>query len=233
VLCVSRYTEGRLLERVPWARTGLVPEGVEFERFQRQADESLVPSGRYLLSVGPVKERKGYRVSLEAFIRLKERVPDLQYCIVGMTHDEGFHGELLQMLERAGMADSVHFLGQVPDEQLIALYRGCSLFVLTPLTLDTQFEGFGLIYLEANSCERPVVGARGCGAEEAIVDGETGFLVPPADAGATAAAMEKLLADPDLAARMGASGRERARLMTWDVTAEKLVEEYEAGLSDE
>jgi len=75
-----------------------------------------------------------------------------------------------------------------------------------------------------------VVGARGCGAEEAIVDGETGFLVPPADAEATAIAMEKLLSDPDLAASMGRTGMERARLMTWDVTAEKLVEEYAAAL---
>ncbi len=230
VLCVSGYTERRLKERVPRVRSGTVPEGVEFERFQAPVDQTLAPSGRYVLSVGPIKERKGYGVSIEAFALLSRAYPDLRYYVVGMVHEEGFHRELLSKLERAGLADRVRFLGQVPDEHLIALYRGCSLFVLTPLTLGTQFEGFGLIYLEANACGKPVVGARGCGAEEAIVDGETGFLVPAGDAAATAAAMERLLSDPALAARMGAAGRDRARLMSWDVTAEKVVQEYTAAL---
>ena len=105
-----------------------------------------------------------------------------------MIHDDDFHEQLLATARKAGVADSVHFLGQVPDEQLIALYRGCALFVLTPLTLGTQFEGFGLIYLEANSCGKPVVGSYGCGAEEAIVDGETGLLVPQGQPGGRGAA---------------------------------------------
>jgi phosphatidyl-myo-inositol dimannoside synthase len=231
VLCVSRYTESRLRERVRTARTGVVPEGVEYDRFQVPVDESVAPAGRYVLSVGPVKARKGYTISLEAFMQLKETAPDLHYYIVGMTHDEEFHRQLLDMVEKAGVTNSVHFLGQVPDEHLIALYRGCSVFVLTPQTIGTQFEGFGLIYLEANACGKPVVGSYGCGAEEAIVSGETGFLVPAGQPQATAEAVGKLLADPELAARMGAAGRERARLMSWDVTAGKLLEQYEAALS--
>jgi phosphatidylinositol alpha-1,6-mannosyltransferase len=230
VLCVSRYTERRLRDRVKTARTGIVPEGVEFDRFQRQVDESTAPAGRYILSVGPVKQRKGYSNSLEAFTLLKKTAPDLQYYIVGMTHDEDFHHHLLDMVERAGVADSVHFLGQVPDEQLIALYRGCSVFVLTPQTIGTQFEGFGLIYLEANACGKPVVGSYGCGAEEAIVDGETGFLVPAGQPEPTAEAIRKLLVDSELAIRMGAAGRERARLMSWDVTAQKIMEQYRLGV---
>ena len=230
VLCVSRYTERRLSERVKTARTAVVPEGVEFDRFQVPVDQSLAPSSRYVLSVGPVKARKGYTVSLEAFALLKRSFPDLHYYIVGMTHDEEFHQQLLGMVKRAGVADSVHFLGQVPDEHLIALYRGCSLFVLTPQTIGTQFEGFGLIYLEANACGKPVVGSYGCGAEEAIVNGETGFLVPAGQPEATAQAMERLLSNPGLAEQMGAAGRERAHLMSWDVTAAKLLEQYEEAL---
>ncbi len=230
VLCVSHYTEGRLREKVMTVRTATVPEGVEYDRFQVAVDQSAAPSGRYILSVGPVKARKGYTVSLEAFMLLKRTAPDLHYYIVGMTHDEEFHRQLLDMVEKAGVADSVHFLGQVPDEQLIALYRGCSLFVLTPQTIGTQFEGFGLIYLEANACGKPVVGSYGCGAEEAIIDGETGFLVPASQPEAVADAMGRLLADPEMAARMGSAGGERARLMSWDVTAKRVLEEYEEAL---
>lgn len=229
VLCVSHYTEGRLLERLPWVRSGTVPEGVEFDRFQVPVDQSRAPAGRYILSVGPIKERKGYAISIEAFTLLKDEFPDLHYYIVGMIHEQGFHQELQQKLEAAGVTDRVHFLGQVPDEQLIALYRGCAAFTLTPLTVGTQFEGFGLIYLEANSCGKAVVGSRGCGAEEAIADGETGYLVSAADPNATAAALRRILLDPSLARKMGEAGRQRAALMTWDVTAEKLLEQYETG----
>ena len=232
VLCVSHFTERRLTEKVNTVSTRVVPEGVDFERFQLPVDSSLVPEGRYILSVGPIKPRKGYSVSLEAFAIAKRQMPDLQYYIVGMVHDDSFHQQLLSVAQQAGVADSVHFLGQVPDDQLIALYRGCSLFTLTPLTLGTQFEGFGLIYLEANSCGKPVVGSYGCGAEEAIVDGETGLLVPPGQPEATASAMLRLLGDPVSADRMGATGQERARLMSWDVTAAKLIEQYERSLSE-
>ena len=228
VLCVSHFTERRLREKVSRVRTLVIPEGVDFDRFQASADPALVPDGRYLLSVGPIKPRKGYSVSLEAFALARKSVPDLRYYIVGMIHDDDFHRQLLDSAQKAGVADSVHFLGQVPDEQLIALYRGCSAFVLTPLTLGTQFEGFGLIYLEANACGRPVVGTYGCGAEEAIIDGETGFLVPQGQPEAAAQAIVRLLENPEMAERMGVTGYERARLMSWDVTAAKLMEHYQA-----
>ncbi|HEX2923564.1 MAG TPA: glycosyltransferase family 4 protein [Chloroflexota bacterium] len=231
VLCVSGFTERRLREKVSNVVTRVVPEGVDFERFQALADLSIAPSERYILSVGPIKPRKGYSVSLEAFTLAKKAVPDLQYYIVGMVHDDDFHQQLLGSARKAGIEDSVHFLGQVPDEQLRALYRGCQLFVLTPLTLGTQFEGFGLIYLEANACGKPVVGSYGCGAEEAIVDGETGILVPQGQPEAAAEAMVKLLKDPDMAARMGEAGYQRAGLMSWDVTAAKVIEQYEAALA--
>ncbi|MHB0869795.1 MAG: glycosyltransferase family 4 protein [Chloroflexota bacterium] len=230
VLCVSRFTERRLREKVNSVRTLVVPEGVDFERFQAPADPSLVPAGRYLLSVGPIKPRKGYGVSLEAFALAKKAAPDLHYYIVGMVHDGDFHQQLLASAKKWGITDSVHFLGQVPDEQLMALYRGCAAFMLTPLTLGTQFEGFGLIYLEANACGKPVVGTYGCGAEEAIVDGETGFLVSPGQPESAAAAITRLLENPEMARRMGETGYERARLMSWDVTAAKLVEHYRAAL---
>lgn len=231
VLCVSSYTEQRLKERVKEVSTGTLPEGVDFDRFQVSTPPSLTPPGRYILSVGPIKERKGYDTSLEAFALAKLRFPDLEYYIVGMVHDSEFHQSLLRHADVWGITESVHFLGQVPDEQLIALYRGCATFILTPVTLDAQFEGFGLIYLEAGACGRPVVGTLGCGAEEATVDGETGFLVPQRQAQAASDALTRILADPHLAGRMGAAGRERARLMSWDVTAAKLTTHYESALA--
>jgi glycosyltransferase involved in cell wall biosynthesis len=78
-----------------------------------------------------------------------------------------------------------------------------------------KFEGFGLVYLEAGAAGLPVIGTLGCGAEEAIVPGETGLLIPQADAGALAAALVRLLENPALRAEMGAAGRARAEAYSW------------------
>ncbi|MBN2471593.1 MAG: glycosyltransferase, partial [Anaerolineae bacterium] len=88
-------------------------------------------------------------------------------------------------------------------------------FALPAINVDDKFEGFGLVYLEAGAAGLPVIGTLGCGAEEAIVAGETGLLVPQSDAGALAAALGQLLADPALRARLGAAGRERAAAYSW------------------
>jgi phosphatidylinositol alpha-1,6-mannosyltransferase len=92
-------------------------------------------------------------------------------------------------------------------------------------------EGFGLVFLEANACGRPVVGARAGGVTDAIRDGETGLLVPPGDPPALAAALVRLLADPGLAARLGQQGRAYVeREGNWDRVAERLLGHMIEGL---
>ena len=86
----------------------------------------------------------------------------------------------------------------VPHEDLVQLYSHATAFVC-----PSVYEPFGLINLEAMACERPVVASAVGGIPEVVVDGETGFLVPPGDAEALASAMGRVLKDPAMAARMG------------------------------
>ncbi len=91
------------------------------------------------------------------------------------------------MRQRIGEKDPL--LGPVDEDVLLKKYRECTLFVLTPVNQGFFFEGFGLVFLEANACGKPVVASRGCGAEEPVIHNYNGLLVPQSDAEATAEAV--------------------------------------------
>ena len=227
LLPVSNFTRALLPPRFQTAKTQVVPEGVDTERF-RVSGAVGPPPRPFLLSVGPIKRRKGYHVTLEAFARVYARRPDVEYRIAGGTDDPVFYHALQARIAELGLREAVVFLGRVDEDELVRLYHQCAAFWLLPVDDDLQFEGFGLVYWEANACGRPVIGARGSGAEDAIVDGDNGFLVPPRDAAAAAEAALRLLDDPDLASRMGAAGRQRVR--PWDDAASRVMDHYRSVL---
>ena len=224
---VSALTHSLLPPRFRDApKTEVVPEGVDLERFSTAADPPPPAARPFLLSVGPIKRRKGYAGTIEAFARVHAARPDVEYRIAGGTDDRVFMAQLQRRIDELGLQDAVKLLGRVSDDDLVQLYHQCAAFWLLPIEDDLQFEAFGLVYWEANACGRPIIGAYGSGAEEAIADGENGFLVPPTDPEAAAGAALRLLNDPALAATMGAAGRRRVR--PWDDAARLLLEQYRA-----
>jgi len=102
-----------------------------------------------------------------------------------------------------GVADRIEFPGRLPHERVVELLQSLDLAV-TPSTCQ---ESFGVAAIEASACELPVVATRVGGVSEAVLDGETGLLVPPGDPGALADACLELLADPERRQRMGQAGR--------------------------
>ncbi|HET7573253.1 MAG TPA: glycosyltransferase family 4 protein [Gaiellaceae bacterium] len=113
-------------------------------------------------------------------------------------------------------------LGAVPHAEVERLMQRASVVVA-----PCEREGFGLACAEAMAAGRPVVAAAGGALLELVDDGETGILVPPRDAAALRAAVERLLADPELRARLGAAARERAReRFGWDAVIERTLAVY-------
>jgi len=102
----------------------------------------------------------------------------------------------------------------VPDEELDRLYDQADIFAMTSIDHRHSVEGFGLVYLEAAAHSLPVVAHAVGGVAEAVVDGVTGLLVPPADRPALSAAFARLIADPALRGRLGAAGSEARYLQT-------------------
>ena len=213
VLAPSRYTadqvaavQGVATEKIrvlPWA---LDPQ---FETLAGNAAKAAVPAnfpeGQVVLTVGRWRrdERyKGMDTLITALPRLMSRWPELQLAAVGDGDDREW---LQDLAEENGVGMHVHFLSGLSYEELAACYAHCEIFAL-----PSKGEGFGLVYLEAMACGKPVIGGAHGGAPEVIEDGKTGYLVQHGDAVQLATAIETLLADPDLQKEMGRRGKQRA-----------------------
>lgn len=230
---VSAYTRRRMLAVCPPdvlgpERVHVIPNAVDAELYAHAPELGARPwhGKRYTLTIGEVKERKGHHVALAAFVRAAARFPALEHFVVGHSVRDAYFAELQQLVADAGLAARVHFLGNVSEAEKIDLLQRATVFLHTPVhARDGGFEGFGIVYLEAAACGVAAIGTRESGAEDAITHEVTGLLAD-ADPASVATALERLLADDVLRARLGAAARERARRATWRVNARALRELY-------
>jgi len=212
VLAPSRYTADHVTsdqnvvrERIrvlPWA---LDPQ---FEAHAVAASQMALPGefpkGRVILSVGrwlATERYKGMDTLITALPRLLTPWPELQLVLAGQGDDREW---LEDLAEKNGVRRHVHFLSGLTPAQLAACYAACEIFAL-----PSSGEGFGMVYLEAMSCGKPVIGGAHGGAPEVIEDGVTGYLVPHGDVAHLTTSIEALLLNPALAQEMGRKGRER------------------------
>jgi phosphatidylinositol alpha-1,6-mannosyltransferase len=234
ILAISRFTRDWMARLIDLPRVEVLPGGVHPDRFERPVDADLpewVGHEPAAFSVGAVKPRKGQHVALEAVALAREQIPDLHYAMAGSLRVAAEHvGRMRQRAVELGIADSVHFLGQLPPYgALTAWYQRSDVFILPSVNQGSSFEGLGFVFLEAGAAGTPSIGTLGCGAMEAIVDGETGLLVPQDDVEATAKALVRIVGDGELRRKMGEKAREHARRLSWDNLAERVVEIYREG----
>jgi glycosyltransferase involved in cell wall biosynthesis len=174
-----------------------------------------------ILTVARLNPRKGQFQVIEA---LKALPPDqragLEYWLVGSHSKENYHRALSEAAAAAGFP--VKFLGDIPDEQLGAIYAQADVFAMTSMPHKHSVEGFGLVYLEAGAHGLPIVAHNIGGVPEAVAHEETGLLVTPGDSAALTAAFSRLIADPALRRRLGEAGRLRAHRHTWTEAAQTL-----------
>lgn len=181
---------------------------------------------KVLLTLCRLVPRKGVDTVLEALPEIARSVPDVRYVVAGGGEDRA---RLLALAEKLGVMPLVQFLGRVPDADVPSLFDMADVFVMPAREERPCVEGFGLVFLEANACDKPVIASTSGGIPDAVVDGETGLLVPPAAPAPLAAAAIRLLGDAELRQRMGVTGRERVlRDATWERMAARLY----ASMSD-
>jgi glycosyltransferase involved in cell wall biosynthesis len=227
LICVSSYTGEQVSAALPGVSTTVIPNGVDADRYAHPAKATKPDKrGPTILAVGQMKPRKGYHILIEAICQVRDTIPDVQVICIGDTSDASYRDTIQAQIDAARLSDSVHLLGRVPDDVLLGWYHTADVFALPSVNVDGRFEGFGLVYLEASAAGLPVVGTLGCGAEDAIRDGETGFLVPQNDPAAIAQALVRLLRDAGLRAQMGAAGTAFAQQNTWARVAERVRAVY-------
>ncbi|MEI8341806.1 MAG: glycosyltransferase family 4 protein [Verrucomicrobiota bacterium] len=217
IIAVSRETERALHETIPGLqnRVHVLFPAVDPNEFPPVPPVEGPP---VLLSLGRVVSRKGQDMVIRALPAILTEFPDTEYWIAGRGADTE---RLKSLVAELGLQSRVRFLGLIPQEERVKLYQRCTVYLMPSRTIANKgdFEGFGITYLEANSCEKPVIGGRSGGVADAVVDGVTGFLVDPNSFEEISERTLQLLRNPALANQMGRQGRERVvSELNWEKT---------------
>lgn len=200
------------------------------EREERSPGEEAVGEGPRpfrILTVGALIRRKRIDAVIGALALLGD--PGVELTIVGEGSAEPATARSLRALpRRLGVSRQVRFLGGIDQEQLAEEYEKHHLFVL-----PSQYEGFGMVYLEAMSHGLPVIGTSAGGAEAIITPGENGFLTRPGSSAGVARIVQRLQRDPGERHRLALGAAESARNHpTWDESFSQ-AEEYLLGVVEE
>lgn len=215
--------------------TVVVPPGVDPDRFVPLDDDARAAARARLVGIDPgtpvdlvlsvsrLVPRKGMDVLLGAAARLAPTHPRLRVVIAGDGRDRR---RLERLASRTGAPAT--FLGRVDDDDLPALYGAADVFAMVCRNrwLGLEQEGFGIVFLEAAAAGVAQVAGRSGGSHEAVVDGLTGYVVDrPRSLPDVAAALARLLDDPDRRRRFGAAGRARVLAeLTYDRLAARLAD---------
>ena len=192
----------------------MVPDGqAELSRTTPRPD-FLPPEDGYLLFVGALGPHKGVDVLLDAYRRLRRRVP---LVLIGTPR-----------ADTPAIDDpNVYVVRDVPSAQVMSAWRHCSVGIVP----SVWEEPMGQVAVEAMLAERPVVASDVGGLRDIVLHGETGFRVPPRDPAALAEAIDRLLGDPALQTRMGLAGREAAVRYTSQAVVPQVLEVFERVLN--
>lgn len=234
--CPQDHADLRRLYAAPADRLAMVPCGVDLSEFVPRCTASRRRARRELglaqdefvvLQLGRMVPRKGVDDVIRALALLDRSGPVRLLVVGGNTAgpDERATpeiGRLRAIARECGVADAVTFAGRRERPALRACYHAADVFVSTP-----WYEPFGITPLEAMACGVPVVGSAVGGIRYSVVDGVTGYLVPPRDPPALAARLDHLRAHPELARALGAAGARRVRAcFTWERVTDELIEVY-------
>jgi len=197
-----------------------------------EAAHRPVESKPVILTVGDLKPRKGQHISLAAFAKVKAKIPQAEYHLVGHFDAGSVYYQQLKNYIADKQLEDVIFLGAISNGELRRQYQQASVFVLTPQQEGLNFEGFGLVYLEAGAYGLPVVATITGGVPDAVRQNETGYLLEPDDVSGIAQAIKTLLSDPELNNRMGQANRRWAETLTWVRAAQEQYRAYQDLLGD-
>ena len=245
IITISEFTKAAILKLgVNCGKIRKVLPGICLDEFHPDVDASGIidkynlSEKKVILTIGRLdanEQYKGQDMVIKAMPDILHAVPSAVYAIGGDGSDRG---RLENLAKEVGVADKVLFTGWIPEAEKPAFYAACEVFAMpsremvqkSPLPPffkggSVKAEGFGIVYIEANACGKPVVGGKSGGVPDAVIDGVTGLLVEPNSPKAIGDAIIKLLTDAEMSRQLGENGRKRALR---ELSAEKMAQNIEA-----
>ena len=228
IIAISQFTAQKIKEAAGVNRTiKILPPAVSSPVVNFDGEKNFLNNNftnrKIILTVGALRPRKGIDILVKALAIVKATVPEAFLLIVGNGNQLDYLNSLAQSLK---ITDSIKIISRCSGEELVSFLKNCWTFALTPRYINDEFEGYGLVFLEAGLFRKPVVAADSGGVTDAVIHEKTGLVVPEDDVNVTAEALIKILQDEDLAKKLGEGGLELARERNWDNYINQIIEIY-------
>jgi phosphatidylinositol alpha-1,6-mannosyltransferase len=229
LMIANSHNTARLLEgHIDPAKVRVVHPGVDIAEFAAaeqdgarwRAAEGLTDHV-VVATIGRLDPRKNHAAVIEAVARLAPRFPALTYVVASEGRQMG---ALKDLAARRGVGGRVRFTGAVSNAMRTAILGGCDVFAMPAVRAGTDVEGFGMVFLEAGACGKPVLAGSAGGQAEAVRAGVTGLVVDGAKTEQVTDALARLLGDANLRRSLGAAGKAHAAQFDWPRVVQRIVE---------
>lgn len=226
IIAVSDFTK-RLVE--PYnSNTKIIYNAVDLAEFKpTKKNQDLIQKHRVgdkkvLLTISRLENRKGHDQVIKILPQVIKAYPHVKYLIGGAGEEEQ---NLRTLVDQLNLHEYVEFLGKIPPEALLDYYNLSDIFVMPVREMpDGNTEGFGIVFLEANACRKPVIGGNAGGVPSAIRDGYNGFLIDGNNEKELYSVILKLLQDDSLREKMGGNALAWVKKFTYEKAVKGLQE---------
>lgn len=223
IIANSHYTEGLIKNIDLEARTKVIPLAVDYQFFYPEINPHANDNKLRIATLARILEFKGYDTIANAIASLSEEYKNKVEWNIGGTGP--YLPELQELVKKLNIEQNVNFLGYIKDENLTEFYNNNNIFVLCTKESpsSTEVEGFGLVFLEAQSCGIPVIGTKTGGIFDAIEDGNGGWLIEQNDFLTLSKMFMEYMDNPNILILQGTNARNRVlSSCTFDIYNDKL-----------
>ncbi|MGH8671092.1 MAG: glycosyltransferase family 4 protein [Burkholderiales bacterium] len=229
VIANSEFTRDELLKLgVNAERISIIYPGVDITRFRPGLETrdlrlslSITDDQRLILSVGRLSRRKGFDQVIRSLSILSRNGIDAHYAIVGIGED---HDYLQSLARELDVSSRLHLLGHIASNDLPRWYNAADVFAMPNRDINGDNEGFGMVFLEAAACGKPVLAGKDGGTAAAVLDGVTGLRVNGSPTDEVARGLVRLLRDAEFAEQLATKAYSRAVAeFSWERVAEKTL----------
>ncbi len=229
LICTNYYVANLLrnvLSNNYWHKIQVVNPGVdnlvvmlEDSTINKIKQEYRLVNKLVMFSLGRLVKRKGFDMVIEALPQANKTVPNLVYVIAGAGPDELY----LKNLAKEKKVENVIFLGEISERDKWVWFDICDFFIMTSRDINGDFEGFGIVYLEANLLGKPVIAGSSGGVNDAVVNGYNGITVNSEDSHSIAKGIIRFAENNEWRKKLGLQGKERVRNeFNWEKQIDKI-----------
>jgi len=229
VTAISHYVAREINKVLPGLSIEVINPGVDYDFYAGKSGEAQTATEyEYIVTQGEFKRRKGYGEILPVVREVITVRPDLRYVIVANeSRNESYRDKLYKLMEDLGIRDKVTVRSNLSREELRETYRNACLYLTLPTNVEGDVEGFGMAIMEAAAAGTPAVVGKGSGADDAVSDGQSGFLVDGGDRGQVVEKILSIINDENLHEKLSDGARRWASKNNWESKVKQYISLYE------